>query len=88
MLRAVPLRPDDRWVVEDDLLEIGEIEQIIREQLARLPPHERDAIEARTRMVDRSCRSVAERYGVSPQTVSNWADAAARKLRPELEAFR
>lgn len=88
MLRAIPLSelPVEPTSAEDDRLEDEDVRQI-RDHLAKLPAHERDALEARARLSDRSCRAVAKSYNVSPQTVCNWADAAERKLRPVLEGF-
>ncbi len=92
MLRAEPL---DRSILGipsreggplDELVRL-EIEQVVRDQLAKLPTHEREALQARTRYTDQSCRSIAANYGVSAQTICNWADAAERKLRPILEGL-
>lgn len=90
MFRAVSLNPssDARTFEPRDLVELEEAIRAVRDQLARLAPHLRDAIEARGRLVSRSYRDVAAQYGVSRQTVCNWADVAERELRRALEGFR
>lgn len=70
----------------DELVRL-EVEQVVRDQLSKLPTHEREALLARTRYTDQSCRSIAANYGVSAQTICNWAEAAERKLRPVLEGL-
>ena len=69
----------------DDPGEIAELRECVAQQLERLPARQRDAVSAWTHLSGESCRSVAKRHGVSPQTVCNWAAAAIARLRPALE---
>jgi RNA polymerase sigma factor (sigma-70 family) len=68
--------------------EAAELREFVNRELGRLPKHERDALRAYARESGESCRSVARRYGVSPQTASNWVTTARKKLRRRLEGCR
>ncbi len=82
-----PLRLDSAPEAQHDV-ETAELRELIIQEFGRLSRRERDAVSAWARLSGESCRSVARRYGTSPQTVCNWAAAAIKKLRPRLEAFR
>lgn len=66
----------------------NELRELLTQHLLALPRRECDALVGAAHINDQSCRSVARRYGVSPQTACNWAKAAAQKLQPHFEAFR
>lgn len=68
-------------------IEREEIKDIMDRELAALPARERDAIIGLAGLYGSSCRSVARQYAVAPQTASNWAAAAGKKLRPRLEGL-
>lgn len=78
----------DRPREAQNAVEIAELRECLDQQLRRLPPRERDALEAKARLTEETCRSVARRYGASPQSACNWAACAIKKLRPKLEAHR
>jgi DNA-directed RNA polymerase specialized sigma24 family protein len=78
----------DPQLEAEDPAEIAELRECVVQELERLSPRERDALSAWAQLSGESCRSVAKRYGKSPQTVCNWASAAITRLRPRLEAFR
>lgn len=65
-----------------------ELRELLAHHLQSLPRRERDALVGLARVDNQSCRSVARRYGVSPQTACNWAKAAIQKLQPHFEAYR
>jgi DNA-directed RNA polymerase specialized sigma24 family protein len=69
------------------VIEGDELREAVARELARLSPGEREAVSAWAGVSGESCRSVARRYGVSPQTVSNWAAAAIERIRPKLEVY-
>lgn len=75
-IRVAPL------ATEGSEAEQAELREIIQREIRRLPAKERDAILALARVSGESCRTVAKRYGKTPQTVCNWAASAAAKLRP------
>jgi DNA-directed RNA polymerase specialized sigma24 family protein len=62
-----------------------EILEIMARELARLPQHEKEAVEAKSGVSGDSCRTIARRRGVCAQTVCNWAKSGFAKLRPQLE---
>jgi DNA-directed RNA polymerase sigma subunit (sigma70/sigma32) len=68
-----------------DVMEAREIAKIVWDSFSRLERREQDALAARAGISGESCRDVAKRYGVCPQTVCNWASNAAYNLRPRLE---
>lgn len=68
--------------------ETAEVRERITAELRRLPKREREAVTAYAGVSDESCRELAMRYGISPQTACNWAVAAIKKLRPKLEGCR
>jgi DNA-directed RNA polymerase specialized sigma24 family protein len=68
--------------------EATELRELVDRELRRLPKREREAVSAKAGLSGESCRTVARRYGTSPQTVCNWATAAIVKLRPKLEGCR
>lgn len=73
-----------RRVAADELIvERQEIFGIVARELARLPQHEKEAVEAR--MSGDSYRKVARRHKVCHETVRNWAKSGFAKLRPQLE---
>jgi hypothetical protein len=61
---------------------------VVERELRLLPSHVREAFEARAHLSEESCRAVARRHGVTPQTACNWAEEANIKLRPKLEAWQ
>jgi len=87
VLRAISLSDItlETALVSLDRCEQAETEARINEELAKLPVRYRDAVFAAAKVSEESCRTVARRYGVSPQTVCNWAKHAADQLRPALE---
>lgn len=59
-------------------LEENEILSLVHRELTAI---ERDSLLALAGVSGESCRAVARRYGVSPQTVCNRATAAKRRLQ-------
>jgi DNA-directed RNA polymerase specialized sigma24 family protein len=84
--KHVPLDAATGCAAKDELLaERREISEIVASALACMPQREREAVRAYSRMSEESCRQVANRHGVSVQTVCNWAKAGITRLRPKLE---
>lgn len=75
----------EKTVEPSSEIEGEERRRLLWDALATLPPWERDALVGKAGLEGNSCRAVARRYGVCPQTACNWAAAAAKKLRPLLE---
>jgi len=60
----------------------------VRHAIDALPTTHRDALMARVGISTESCRTVAKRNRVTPQTICNWARKAADSIRSELEGSR
>lgn len=84
--RSVHAEAVERGIVEMEI-ERKEIRQVLERELAALPDRERDALTGLAGVDGVSCRTVARRYGVSPETARNWAAAARKKLAPRLEGL-
>jgi RNA polymerase sigma factor (sigma-70 family) len=67
--------------------EQDEVRNAVNRELQRLPRRQREAILGWAHVDGDSCRAVADRHGVSVQTVCNWASKAMTALRPRLEGF-
>lgn len=71
---------------EEDLYMLNELEALLEQALAKLPPEYRMAFEM-SRMEQRSMDEIAEAMGVSVRTVERYRNKAVEILKRELKDF-
>lgn len=67
-----------------DQLDVESIARSLAAELERLPAEERDAVKARAGIGEFSCRALAAKTGLCPQTVCTRANKGIRKLQTAL----
>ena len=77
-------QPDDEE--GDRLIQLRELEELLEQTLAKLPPEYRLAFEL-NRMEGKSLDEVAQRMGVSMRTVERYRDRALALLHTELKDY-
>ena len=70
----------------DRLIQLRELEELLEQTLAKLPPEYRLAFEL-NRMEGKSLDEVAQRMGVSMRTVERYRDRALALLQQELKDY-
>ena len=77
-------QPDDEE--GDRLIQLRELEELLEQTLAKLPPEYRLAFEL-NRMEGKSLDEVAQQMGVSTRTVERYRDKALALLHTELKDY-